>query len=33
MNHGLYLNDKRNIQAIIKVNFKLCALIPLGYLR
>lgn len=29
MNHSpLFLNYKRNIQAIIKVTFRLCALIP-----
>ena len=27
----LFLNYKRNIQAIIKVTFGLCALIPVGY--
>ena len=29
----LFLNYKRNIQAIIKVTFRLCALIPVGYSR
>ena len=34
MDHSLlFLNYKRNIQAIIKVNFRLCALIPVGYSR
>ena len=34
MDHGtLFLNYKRNIQAIIKVNFRSCALIPVGYSR
>ena len=31
MDHSpLFLNYKRNIQAIIKVTFGLCALIPVG---
>ena len=29
----LFLNYKRNIQAIIKVTFRLHALIPVGYSR
>ena len=29
----LFLNYKRNIQAIIKETFRLCALIPVGYSR
>ena len=34
MDHSpLFLNYKRNIQAIIKVTFRLCALIPVGYSR
>ena len=35
MDYGLLLlNHKRNIQAIlIKVNFRICALISVGYLR
>ena len=32
MDHSpLFLNYKRNIQAITKVTFRLCALIPVGY--
>ena len=31
MDHSpLFLNYKRNIQVIIKVTFRLCALIPVG---
>ena len=34
MDHSLFfLNYKRNVQAIIKVTFRLCALIPEGYSR
>ena len=29
----LFLNYKRKIQVIIKVTFRLCALIPVGYSR
>ena len=32
MDHSpLFLNYKKNIQAITKVTFRLCALIPVGY--
>ena len=34
MDHApLFLNYKRNIQVIIKVTFRLCALIAVGYSR
>ena len=34
MDHSpLFLNYKRNIQAIIKETFRLCALIPVGYIQ
>ena len=34
MDHSpLFLNYKRNIQAIVKVTFRLCASIPVGYSR
>ena len=34
MDHApLFLNYKRNILVIIKVTFRLCALIPVGYSR
>ena len=34
MDHSLlFLNYKRNIQAIIKITFRLCALIPVGLIQ